>query len=67
MSIYKIVYTLNDDPKRYCIDFEVVDRKAAIKLLLDVGRTLGLSYKIVSCRKSSLLNPYPFITLKGKP
>jgi len=53
MNIYKIVYTLNDDLKRYFIDFEVVDRKAAIELLMNIGRSLGLNYKIVFCRKSS--------------
>jgi hypothetical protein len=51
MNIYRVFYTLNDDLKQYVIDFEVVDRKAAIELLLNVGRNLGLNYKIVSCRK----------------
>jgi hypothetical protein len=51
MNIYRVFYTLNDDPKRYFIDFEVVDRKSAIELLMNVGKTLGLNYKIVSCKK----------------
>ncbi|HEY4964473.1 MAG TPA: hypothetical protein VIH90_07320 [Candidatus Saccharimonadales bacterium] len=50
MKIYKIVYTLNDDLKRYFIDFEAEDRKSAIELLMNVGQTCGLNYKIVSCR-----------------
>jgi len=53
MNIYRVFYTLNDDLKRYFIDFEAVDRKAAIELLMNIGRSLGLNYKIVSCRKSS--------------
>jgi len=47
------IYTLNNDLKRYFIAFEVGDRKAAIELLMNIGRSLGLNYKIVSCRKSS--------------
>jgi hypothetical protein len=50
MKIYKIVYTLNDDLKRYFIDFEAEDRKSAIELLMNVGQACSLNYKIVSCR-----------------
>jgi len=50
LKVYKITYTLNDDLKRYFIDFEVADRKSAIELLMNVGKTCGLNYKIVSCR-----------------
>ena len=56
MSIYKLVYTLNDDLKRYFIDFEVADRKSAIELLMNVGKTCGLNYKIVSCRLARISN-----------
>ena len=34
LKVYKITYTLNDDLKRYFIDFEVADRKSAIELLI---------------------------------
>jgi hypothetical protein len=37
LKIYKITYTLNDDLKRYFIDFEAADRKSAIELLMNVG------------------------------
>ena len=50
MNVYKITYTLNNDLKRYFIDFEAADRKSAIELLMNVGKTCGLNYQIVSCK-----------------
>ena len=50
MKTYKLVYTLNDDLKRYFIEVEAEDRKAAIELLLNMGGAIGLVYRIVSCR-----------------
>ncbi len=50
MKTYKIVYTLNADLKRGFIEVETEDKKAAIDLLVNAGQSIGLSYRVVSCR-----------------
>jgi len=56
MKTYKLVYTLNDDLKRNFVEVEATDRKSAMELLMNMGGAIGLSYKIVSCRKQQSKN-----------
>jgi hypothetical protein len=56
MKIYKLVYTLNADLARNFIEVEATDRQSAIVLLRNMGREIGLNYKIVSCRKQQSKN-----------